>query len=49
MAITIAFSRGEHLLEDRNGDALDSVIAAMATFRAIKTMSSYTIEGYVYV
>lgn len=37
------------ILEDRNGDALDSVIAAMATFRAIKTMSSYTIEGYVYV
>ena len=37
------------ILEDRNGDALDSVIAAMATFRAIKIMTSCTIEGYVYV
>ncbi len=45
------------VLEDRHGDALDSVIAAFATFRAIRNPvcltvednEAYTLEGYVYV
>ena len=44
------------VIQDRNGDALDSVIAAFATFRAVQDGLSpktenkdYMIEGYVYV
>jgi hypothetical protein len=45
------------ILEDRQGDALDSVIAAFATFRTISDPASlaargneaYWLEGYVYV
>ena len=45
-----------NVIGDRGGDALDSVIAALATFRAIrdperlfpKDHKSYAIEGYVY-
>jgi len=44
------------VIQDRNGDALDSVIAAFATFRAVQDELSpknehkdYMIEGYVYV
>ncbi len=45
------------VLEDRGGDALDSVIAALAAFRALHTPVSFTLEGndayrlegYVYV
>lgn len=42
------------ILEDRGGDALDSVIAAFATFRALKNgfafdkNSPYALEGWVY-
>jgi len=44
------------IIEDRGGDALDSVIAALATFHAIrdperlfpKDQDTYAIEGYVY-
>lgn len=42
------------ILEDRGGDALDCVIAAFATFRALKNGftfdrdSPYTLEGWVY-
>ena len=47
----------EKMLADTGGDALDSVIAALATYRAIHDPSglfpqedtSYSIEGYVYV
>jgi len=45
------------ILDDRHGDALDSVIAAFATFRAlgnpacfsVPRASTYALEGYVYV
>jgi len=45
------------ILEDRGGDALDSVIAALATFRALRnptlltveSSDAYALEGYVYV
>jgi hypothetical protein len=45
------------IVEDRGGDALDSVIAALATFRALGAPallaagpdSPYALEGYVYV
>jgi hypothetical protein len=45
------------ILEDRGGDALDSVIAAFATFRALRhpalltveSSDAYALEGYVYV
>jgi hypothetical protein len=45
------------ILEDRGGDALDSVVAAWAVFRAlhypgfpsVAGSSAYAIEGYVYV
>lgn len=45
------------IIDDRNGDALDSVIAAFATFRAFSNVGpslgpesdSYKLEGYVYV
>ena len=45
------------ILEDRGGDALDSVIAAFATFRALRdpalltveSSDAYVLEGYVYV
>ncbi len=45
------------ILEDRGGDALDSVIAAFATFRALRDPAllavegneAYALEGYVYV
>ena len=45
------------IIDDRNGDALDSVIAAFATFRAFSNLGSspvpetdpYKLEGYVYV
>jgi hypothetical protein len=45
------------IIEDAGGDALDSVIATMATFRALKNnvpppedwKDFWTIEGYVYV
>jgi hypothetical protein len=45
------------ILEDREGDALDSVIAAVAAFRTIRSPDgvevadnqAYAIEGYVYV
>jgi len=45
------------ILSDRHGDALDSVIAAFATFRALRNLSyspvlrsdTYALEGYVYV
>ena len=45
------------ILEDRGGDALDSVIAAFATFRtlrhpallAVESSDAYALEGYVYV
>jgi hypothetical protein len=42
------------ILEDRDGDALDSVIAALATFRALKNgfafdkNAPYALEGWVY-
>ena len=47
----------EAVLDDRGGDALDSVIAALATFRAlcdpaslvVESGSPYALEGYVYV
>jgi hypothetical protein len=47
----------EAVLDDRGGDALDSVIAALATFRALRdpahlvveSGSPYALEGYVYV
>jgi len=47
----------EAVLDDRGGDALDSVIAALATFRALRdpaylvveSGSAYALEGYVYV
>lgn len=45
------------IIDDRNGDALDSVIAAFAMFRAFSNLSPspvpetdpYKLEGYVYV
>lgn len=45
------------VLEDRGGDALDSVIAALAAFRALRAPAfpgvegndAYVLEGYVYV
>lgn len=45
------------ILDDRHGDALDSVIAAFATFRAlgnpacfsVPRTSTFALEGYVYV
>jgi hypothetical protein len=45
------------VLSDRGGDALDSVIAALATFRALRDPAllvveggtAYALEGYVYV
>jgi hypothetical protein len=45
------------ILDDRDGDALDSVIAAFTTFRALRNLachsvsrtSTYVLEGYVYV
>ena len=45
------------ILDDPNGDALDSVIAAFATFRALRNLArssapgsdTYALEGYVYV
>lgn len=45
------------ILDDHNGDALDSVIAALATFRALngefctpsRNKRAYMLEGYVYV
>ena len=45
------------LLENQGGDALDSVVAALATFRAlgdvasltVKGVVAYALEGYVYV
>jgi hypothetical protein len=45
------------VLDDHHGDALDSVIAAYATFRAIRNPAfsalevspPYALEGYVYV
>jgi len=43
------------ILDDKNGDAIDSVIAAFATFRALRNgfvfdeNSPYTLEGWVYV
>ena len=45
------------IIDDRNGDALDSVIAAFATFRAlgnpacfvVPKTSTYALEGYIYV
>jgi len=47
----------EAVLDDRGGDALDSVIAALATFRplrdpahlVVESGSPYALEGYVYV
>ncbi|MCG7853794.1 MAG: DUF429 domain-containing protein, partial [Methanosarcinaceae archaeon] len=46
----------ETVIQDRNGDSLDSVIAAFATFRAVQEGLSpgegnedYMIEGYVFV
>ncbi len=40
-------------VEDKGGDALDSVIAAVATWRGLKldpgTDENYNIEGYIYV
>ena len=42
-------------LNDREGDALDSIIAAVATYRALKKNFSipdhelYKVEGYIYV
>jgi len=45
------------ILDDRDGDAIDSVIAAFATFRAVRNLArstvpesdAYVLEGYVYV
>jgi len=45
------------ILDDRHGDALDSVVAAFATYRALRNLASspaitpqaYLLEGYVYV
>lgn len=45
------------IIDDREGDALDSIIAAFATFRAIREPASlfheadgiYALEGYIYV
>lgn len=45
------------VLDDPDGDALESVIAAFATFRALRNLArssvqgsdSYALEGYVYV
>jgi len=43
------------IVDDRDGDALDSVIAAFATFRALRSgftfeeNSPYAVEGWVYV
>ena len=45
------------ILDDPDGDALDSVIAAFATFWALRNLAhssvqesdSYALEGYVYV
>jgi len=45
----------KRIIEDRGGDALDSVIAAYATFKALnhrltpETSARYDIEGRVYV
>lgn len=46
-----------NILDDPAGDALDSVIAAFATFRALRNLArssvpgseTYALEGYVYV
>jgi hypothetical protein len=35
------------ILEDRGGDALDSVVAALAVLRALRDPSLRTVEGYV--
>lgn len=51
------FSLRSRILNDRHGDALDSVIAAFATFRAlgnpacfsVPRTDAYAFEGYVYV
>jgi hypothetical protein len=44
------------ILADREGDALDSVLAAVAVWRALKSESltvadnpAYTLEGYIYL
>lgn len=45
------------IIDDRNGDALDSVIAALATFRSVRNLrpsliartAAYKLEGYIYV
>ena len=48
-------SVGKRIIEDRGGDALDSVIAAYATFKALnhgltsETSAPYALEGRVYV
>ncbi len=47
----------ERVLQDQNGDALDSVLAALATFRTISDPMAlaaaknekYVLEGYIYV
>ena len=45
----------KRIVEDKGGDALDSVIAAYATFKALnhgltpETLAPYAIEGRVYV
>lgn len=46
----------EVVLRDTEGDALDSVVASVATFRALKNLTlseikedSYKIEGYIYI
>ena len=45
----------EHIVEDRGGDALDSVIAAYVVFRALSggfafdTSFPHALEGRVYV
>ncbi|MBI4482131.1 MAG: hypothetical protein HY652_04480 [Acidobacteria bacterium] len=52
-----AFSLRSTILSDRDGDALDSVIAAFATFRALRNRAGATpgrnddcaLEGYVFV
>ena len=37
------------IIGDQGGDAMDSVIAAISTFCALRSSVSYRIEGYVYV
>jgi hypothetical protein len=54
--LTIPAALRSTILDDNEGDALDSVVAAVAVWRALRSESptvgdnaAYTLEGYVYV